>query len=163
MGNLILPKKVTIQLLDGYGKPFKISDVIVTIHLFARYKNDIYLSPFVSDNSGKVIFTQRDVDIELEKISGSMDYVRVETCFPFVEIFANQPEEIDIALERREKYWPKLRDEEKARWDSIEDLLNAYRRARNKELKIEKGISRIRDEWNGEKDQYSYNLSVNKK
>lgn len=163
MGNIILPQKVVIQLVDGFGEPINISDVIVTVHLFARHKNDIYLAPFISDNFGMIMITRKDLDSEIEKISGSMDYYPVKTCFPFIEIFVNQPEDIARLLNEREKYWPVLLDEEKHRWNSIDDLLNGYRQARNKELNILKGISRIRDEWDGTQRKYMYNLAVYKK
>ncbi len=163
MRNLILPQKVVIQLVDGFGKPFMISDVIITVHLFAKYKNDIYLKPFVSDNSGIITITRKDLDCEIEKFRGSMDYYLVEPCFPFIEIYATQPEEIEKALTEREKYWNVLLDEEKERWNSIDDLLNAYRQAKNKEVKIRKGISRIRDEWDGEQNEYKYELVIYEK
>jgi hypothetical protein len=165
MGNLILPQKVIIQLIDDSGKPLEISDVIFTVQLFATHKNDFYLSPFVSDKSGKVAISRKELDNEIKAIysSGLMDYAPVETCHPFVEIFPNQPEDIEKALSTREKIWVALLDGEKERWGSMKKLLNVYRQAKNHELMISKEFSRIRDEWAGEKDEYVYNLRINKK
>lgn len=156
---------VEVQLMDGFGKPFEISNVIITVHLFARRKNDFYLGPFVSDKSGKVKITQRELVNEIQATisTGIMDYSSAETCFPFIEIFVNPPEDIDRALNAREKHWNILLGGEKERWDSMEDLLNVYRHAKNKDVKISKELSRIRDEWDGERDEYHYSLSINKK
>lgn len=165
MGNLVLPQKVTVQLIDGFGAPFEISDVIVTVHLFARHKNDFYLGPYFSDNSGKVIISNKDLVLSIKSTlsSGLMDYYPVNDCYSFVEVFVDQPEDVARALNAREKYWVTLLDGEKERWGTMKNLLSVYRRAKNKEIKISKELSRVRDEWGGEKDECVYNLLVNKK
>jgi hypothetical protein len=164
MGNLILPQKAVIQLVDDFGEPLQIPDVIFTLHLFATHKNDFYLSPFVSDNSGKAIITREELNNEIRATysSGLMDYASVETCHPLIEIFINQPEDIERALNAREKLWVVLLDGEKERWGSVENLINVYRQAKNNELKLSKELSRLTDDWNGEKEEYVYNLGVNK-
>jgi hypothetical protein len=115
MKNLVPPQKVIVQLMDGFGAALEISNVIFTIHLSARLKNDFYLGPFISDKSGKVMITRKDLDnaIKATYSSGLMDYVPVETCYPFIEIFRNQPEDIERALNAREKFWVVLLDGEK--------------------------------------------------
>ena len=163
--NIVLPQKVTIQLVDGSGAAIELSNVIFTVQLFSRHKNNFYLGPFISDNSGKVVITQTDLENEIKATysSGMMDYAPVETCHPFVEIFLMQPEGIERALNARENVWTILLDGEKDRWGTLQNLLTAYRQAKNSEIKISKDLSHIRDEWNGKKDEYIYNLTINNK
>jgi hypothetical protein len=55
---------------------------------------------------------------------------------------------------------PDVLDGEKERWRSMKNLLAVYRRARNSELGE---TAHIRDEWDGHKDEYTYNLRANQK
>ncbi len=56
--NLILPKKVTIRLVDNRKQPVPIANVILGVHLFASRKNDFYLGPYVSNADGIVVITK---------------------------------------------------------------------------------------------------------
>ena len=163
--NIVLPQKVTIQLVDSSGTAIELSNVIFTIQLFARHKNNFYLGPFSSDDSGKVVISQTDLENEVKATysSGLMDYAPVETCHPIVEIFPMQPEDIERALNARENVWTILLDGEKDRWGTLQNLLTVYRQAKNNEIKISKDLSLIRDEWNGKKDEYIYSFTINNK
>jgi hypothetical protein len=167
MSNLVLPERVTIQLIDNHRKPFALSNVLLTVCLFARRKNDFFLGPYVSNASGIVEITGLDLrhDIDATYDSGLMDYVAAENAFSFVEIRLEHPDDIDRALKSRTTAWTSLLKGEKERWGTMEKLLNEYRNASNPGLVVNKGssISRIRDEWDGSQTQYNYDLMVQKK
>lgn len=165
MTNIVLPEKVTIQLTDNRDGPLALPRVLFTVRLFARHRNDFFLGPYVSNDSGLVKITRTDLhhDIEAAYESGLMDYVPVETCFSFVEIRLDHPEDIEKAIKSRTEYWTSLLKGEKERWGTIQNLLDTYRTAANHSLRVDKGFPRIRDEWNGSKDKYDYRLVVQKK
>ena len=159
---LILPDLVTIALRDGSDRPIKVPNVVFSVHLFARRKNDFELLPFSSDADGRVTITRRDLECEIASAydSGLMDYVAVESCFPLVELRLLSAQQIDQALAARIKGWRSLLKGEADRWASIDDLLRVYRNARNKDFVVYEGYSRVRDEWDGRQRDYHYAYSV---
>jgi hypothetical protein len=161
MANLILPEKVTLQLTDMQERSLEIPDVVFYVHFFARHKNDFHLGPYVSDKSGKIVISQQELiwNIQATYDSGLMDYSAVETCYPSIEIILEHPDLIKRTLATREKVWNALLKGEKERWETLENLLNTYRRAKNDQLDISKG-AKIRDEWDGAKMEYDYNFPV---
>lgn len=165
MANLILPNKVTIQLTDNREIPLAFPNALFTVCLFARHKNDFHLGPYISTDSGLVEITQSDLqnDIDSTYESGLMDYVSVETCFPFVEIRLDHPDDIDRAIKSRTEYWTSLLKGEKKRWGNMQNLLNAYYSSTNSKLQAIKGFSRIRDEWGGSKIEYNYKFMIQEK
>lgn len=165
MANLILPDEVTIQLFDTDGQPMQIENVLFSVHLFARHKNDFNLGPYVSDPTGKVVISNADLrnDIVATHDSGCMDYCAVEGAFPFVEIRLSHPDDIDrIINARTTTAWTSLLKGEKERWGTMDNLIQTYRNASNPELMVWKGFSKIRDEWDGKKTQYHYDLEYRK-
>lgn len=162
MENLIIPKKVTIRLTDNRGTPLPIENVIFTVHLFARRKNDFNLGPYVSNIDGVVVITETDIRHEVAATydSGLMDYVSVETCHTLVEIRLEPDENIQRALNCRETAWKNLLKGETERWGSMQNLLRTYREATNNRLK---DLSRIRADWDGSKEEYEYNFPINLK
>jgi hypothetical protein len=54
MGNLIIPNKATIRLLDERDQPVRLANIIFTVHLYARRKNDFDLGPYLSDDTGVI-------------------------------------------------------------------------------------------------------------
>lgn len=165
MQNLIFPQKVTVRLVDGRGKPVPLANVIVTVHLFARRKNDFDLGPYVSNEMGVITFTESDLrhDVEATYDGGLMDYVSVESCYTFVEVRIKTEESVLQALNARENVWKNLLKGERERWGSIENLLSAYRQSNNGLLNVHKDLSRVRDDWDGSKSEYQYDLRVSLK
>lgn len=161
MTNLILPQKVAIQLTDPTGKPLAIPDVLFEVHLFAQHKNDFDLGPYVSDSFGVVLITHDDLkhDIQATYSSGLMDYA-IGTCFSVVEITLLTPDDIQKRLKVRQTVWNLLLDGEEARWGSLNSLIDAYKRARNNQFQSWSVFPRIRDEWDGAKQEYLYFFPV---
>jgi hypothetical protein len=162
MGNLIIPEKVTIRLKDNHGQPLPMANVIFGIHLFARHKNDFHLGPYVSNTDGIVVITGTDIqhDVEATYDSGLMDYVSVETCHTLAEIQLETADDIQKALHCRETEWTSLLKGETERWGSMNNLLKIYRQAANSRLNVCMGFSRIRDDWDGSKEEYGYDFAV---
>jgi hypothetical protein len=52
---------------------------------------------------------------------------------------------------------------EKTLWQSPEELIERFRNANNRALAISEGFSRIRDEWDGRKQEYGYDFYVTQK
>ena len=165
MANLVLPDEVTIQLLDTNGQPMQMENVLFSIHLFARQKNDFNLGPFVSDSTGKVLISNTDLrnDIAATYDSGCMDYCAVEGAFPLVEIRLSHPDDIDRIINARTTAWKSLLKGEKERWGTMENLISTYRNSSNHKLKVWKGFSKIRDEWDGTNKQYHYDFRIQEK
>ena len=166
MANLILPDEVTIQLIDTQDQPMAMANVLFSIYLFARHKNDFHLGPYVSDSSGTVTIPLTDLrhDIAANHSSGCMDYAPVEKAFSLIEIRLDHPDDIDrIINARTTTSWTSLLNGEEERWGTMDNLIQTYRSASNRELRVMKNFSRIRDEWDGSKKKYQYKFRVQKK
>jgi len=103
---LVIPEHIEIQLTTSAGVPYKQSNVIVGIHSFATRKNDIELSPFISDKNGIITIT-KDQIIERARnfISyGIMDYNSLESAKSTVELFIWTKDKIQRYL----NYWEPL-------------------------------------------------------
>ncbi len=135
MSNLLLPNRVAIQLVDRNKLPLKMAGVLFRIHLFARARNDFTLQPFASDGEGIVTILKEELEAEVQANydSGVMDCDHVSTCFPSVEIQLLSVEDIERAVKAR-KIWKNLLAGERDRWISMDQLLDVYRNACNKEL-----------------------------
>jgi hypothetical protein len=163
MGNLIIPQKITIHLIDYHGQLCALGNVLFTIHLFARRKNDFHLGPYLSDKDGIVTITEGDLrhDIDATYDSGLMDYTSVEDCHALVEIQPNTVDDIKRAIHSRETVWTNLLKGEKERWGSMQNLLKTYRESSNHRLVLPAVFPRIRDEWDGIKPEYEYDFRIN--
>ena len=106
------------------------------------------------------MISKKDIEAEVraQYDSGLMDYHDVGTCFPMVEISPLSQDGIDRAIEAR-KTWTSLLGGEQERWTSIEQLLDVYRTANNRRLRISQ-FSRIRDNWDEVGAEYSYDYIV---
>jgi hypothetical protein len=87
-----------------------------------------------------------------------MDYVHVGTCSPSIEIPLLSGEDIPRAIEAR-KIWTNLLAGERDRWDSMERLLDVYRKVNNGRLFADRSPS-IRDDWDKIGAQYTYDFIV---
>jgi hypothetical protein len=65
MHSLILPERVTIQLVDKNKSQVSISNVLFGIRAFARHKNDFNLQPFPTDSDGLVTITKKELEADL--------------------------------------------------------------------------------------------------
>jgi hypothetical protein len=160
MHSLILPERVTIQLVDKNKVPVKLSNILFGIRAFARRKNDFNLQPFPTGNDGLVTITSKELeaDVAANYDSGVMDYAHISDCSPSVEIRILTEEEIKSAVDAR-KIWTKLLAGERDRWKSLEQLLTLYRNANNGRLLADE-CPPMRVEWREGGAEYSYKFVV---
>jgi hypothetical protein len=176
---LIIPDKIEIQLTNLKGEKLYLKDVLVCIKINAALKNNIELSPFKSDEKGKIIINKNEILAKIEGVfdNGLMDYASIETASHEVEIkiidqsaiferiiyISNKLETIN----RNKEYFKKtarnedlnmlLNGVEKSNKELIE-LLKLYEISFNKKLSLD--CSTIYDNWN--KDQIvNYSLVIN--
>jgi hypothetical protein len=160
MDNLILPERVTIQLVETNKSPVSMSNVLLGITAFARRKNDFHLQPFATDTGGLVTITKKELEAEVTANydSGVMDYAHISECSPSVEIRLLTEEVIRGAVEAR-KIWTKLLAGERDRWKSLEQLLTLYRNANNGRLLAQESPP-VRVDWNRDGAEYSHKFVV---
>jgi hypothetical protein len=161
MNSLVLPNKVVIKLLDKHLLPVRLAGVLFNVRLFARHKDNFTLGPYASDGDGLVTILREEIDAEINANydSGWMNYGRVSDCVPAVEIRLLSEDDIHRAVEARKKVWKDLLAGERDRWSSMEQLLTVYESAKNVSLLIDESTP-IRDEWDEDGAEYSYNCVV---
>ena len=100
---MTLPDKIIIQLVTEDGQPFKQEDILIGIQTLAERKNDINLSPFLSDNNGKIEITNSQLrETAHDFISyGIMDHLTIESAKDNIEIYLLGEKEIKDNLD----YW----------------------------------------------------------
>jgi hypothetical protein len=157
--NLVLPERITVQLIDSKGSSIRMSDVLFRITAFATRKNDYCMQPFATDDEGLATITKAQLESEVAKNqdSGVMDYAGIITCSPIVEIRLLTDEEIRRATEAR-KIWKRLLSGERDRWESLEQLLAVYKTANNGRLLTLEPT--LRPVWNGLETNHSYLFPV---
>ena len=159
--HLVFPERVEIQLLDPEKHRYRVENVILGVHTFARFRNDYYLGPFFSNTDGLVTITKEALRAGVEQsiAYALMDYMDVDTCFPLIEIYFMQQKNIDFVIERLQA--GRITRWELELWNSAEELIMRYSNSGNKDLRIpSKGF---RDEWDGSQDKYNYNFIVTPK
>ncbi|MEQ8523045.1 hypothetical protein [Gracilimonas sp.] len=103
---LTVPEHIEVQLVNSKGEPFKQAKIVVGIRTFATRKNDIELSPFVSNELGIVNISNADIQDRAENFIsyGIMDYNSLESAEPTVELFIWTKDKITKYL----NYWEPL-------------------------------------------------------
>jgi hypothetical protein len=163
MTNLTLPEIATVRLKTGTGQDYRMPNIVFSVDTHARRRNDYHLGPFFSDESGVIAITRKLLDIYVEATleSGLMDYTPISDCYSLVEIRLWSENELERAIRGRQT-WGLLK-REKDLWKSPEELMERLRNANNRKLLIVEGFSRIRDEWDGSKQEYAYDYYVRPK
>src|SRR5215467_14113559 len=153
----VLPKQVTIQLVDSRSNPIRMANVLFGITAFASRKNDYHLQPFGTDSEGLATITkdQLEAEVAANLSSGLMDYDHISGCSSTVEIRMLTNEEIERAVKARQTMWRALLDGERDRWQSIEQLLAFYEHASNSRLLAIRPAMRVT--WRWDTAEYSYN------
>lgn len=161
MNNLVLPNRVSIQLVGRDLLPIRLPSVLFKVTLFARQRNDFTLGPFATDADGFVTILRRELDADVASNYDSdlMGHYHVNDCIPKVEIRLWSAEDIARAVRARTTIWTKLLSGERERWNSIEELLTVYRNANNARLAVDQSTP-IRDDWVKAGAEYTYNCVV---
>ncbi len=113
MQTLFIPDKIKINLLDKQGNPLRQGNILIGIHTFATHKNNIDISPFLSDTAGQFIITKDQIkeraDIFIDY--GIMDYGSLESARPDIKIYCWG----NNSLNRYINYWTMLLKNKKTR------------------------------------------------
>jgi len=175
---LNLPDKIEIQFYDKADKPLRQDKLLVGIRTFATHKNDIDLSPFVSDLNGLVTITQADLKKTADNFIsyGLMDYGSIESAKPNIEIYfwgndslkkyldywtsvlANKKD-----LKNYEKWGNTLgkRDREAALIEKQErEIFAQFETCFNRQTKIKKDLTLINDTWDGTQATKIYKVNL---
>ena len=97
---LFVPEHITIELLNKKNEPFRCANVLLGIKTYASYRNDIDMSPLVSDADGLITITKAEI-MEIVKefiMGGIMDYSSLESANPDVEIYFWGKSDVNIYL-----------------------------------------------------------------
>lgn len=117
------PEKVTFRLINNNTQR-PVSNIAVSLILYAHKKNNYYVGPNISDSEGLLSFGKEDCvkEINNSKRFYLMDYASsLEECLPKVSIKIKLKKEIEFAVENMRR----LRDIYQKYWDCSEEYLNA--------------------------------------
>jgi hypothetical protein len=181
MQTLFIPDKIQIDFFDGNNNPLRQDKILIGIRTFANHKNDINLSPFLTDSSGSVTITSVDIKERFDNFVsyGLMDYSSLETAKPKIEIYfwGNK------SLDRYISYWTKLLSGKKdlkqfERWgDQFGKLqkefakieqkereeLKLYETSFNKSTKISDDLILVSDSWDKQNTELKYRVKLDTK
>jgi hypothetical protein len=106
MQTLFIPDKIQIDFLDGNNNPLRQDKILIGIRTFANHKNDIDLSPFLTDSMGSLTINSVDIKDRFDSFVsyGLMDYSSLETAKPGIEIYFWGNKSLDRYID----YWTKL-------------------------------------------------------
>ncbi len=106
MQTLFLPDNLHIDIIDKEGNPFRQENILIGIQTFATHKNDINISPFLTDANGHITIKKDELKNKADIFIsyGLMDYVSVEYAKPDINIYfwGNK------AIDRYITYWSTL-------------------------------------------------------
>jgi hypothetical protein len=163
--NLCIPELVTVRLLDPHGEPYHRADLLLSVHAFARRRNDYSLGPFPTDSSGVARITKADLQAEVSSNldADCMGHYDICDCHSSVEISLWTPDEILRIHDFRLSHWTSLLSGEQRRWSSMADMLALYSRA----LVATRSLSGLhaiafRADWTDSSEKYSYDLRLQK-
>ena len=106
MQTLFIPEKIQIELLDTKGNSLRQDKILIGIKTIANHKNNISISPFLSDQNGIITITAADIKNAVDYFVsyGLMDYSTLVSAKPEIEINYWGTESLDRYI----NYWTKL-------------------------------------------------------
>ncbi|MFH1318477.1 MAG: hypothetical protein ABIH71_05630 [Candidatus Omnitrophota bacterium] len=132
------PEYITFKLVDKVTKA-PVSNIAVSLILYAHRKNNYYVGPKITNNEGLVILKKEEClkEIKSSKEFYLMDYFStLEQCLAKVSIEIDSIEQIEIGLKKTREF----RDIYKDYWDCSEEYLKTLEKVDN-----DKYISKIYD------------------
>ena len=113
MQTLFIPEIIRLEILGKSGDPFRQENILVGIKTFATHKNDIDISPFLSDKEGCITISKEQLSHRADIFIsyGLMDYVSLVYAKPDIQIYfwGNN------SLDRYINYWSTLLNHKKNR------------------------------------------------
>jgi len=178
MKTLYIPDKIDIDFLDANENPIHQENILVGIRVLANHKNDIDLSPFLTDRSGHLTITSENIKYRYENFIsyGLMDYSSLESAKPEIEIYFWGNKSLNKYIE----YWSNILSKKTdfkqfEKWgDSLGKLQKEFALIEQKEredLKIFEGcfnhnvhqredISIVIDSWDKPSPQRTYKAII---
>lgn len=126
MQTLFIPDKIEIEILDKQGNPFRQENILLGIHTYATHKNNIDISPFLSDKDGRITITKEQLvnraDIFISY--GIMDYGTLKSARPEIKIFFWGND----CLDRYINYWTMILRNKKDRqqYEKLGDIMGKF-------------------------------------
>ena len=178
MQTLFIPDIIRIKLLDKHGNPLKQGNILIGIHTFATHKNNIDVSPFLSDKTGQFVITKDQIkkraDIFISY--GIMDYGSLESARPDIEIYfwGNK------SLDRYINYWTMILGNKKTRVKTEMEIkllghlerefaeidkreteeLEIYSKCFNGQINLSDDVVLVTDHWNKPEDEKIYAVTL---
>lgn len=178
MQTLFIPDKIQIDFLDAENNPLRQDKILIGIRTFANRKNDIDLSPFLTDKNGTIKITFQDIKNNFDNFIsyGLMDYSSMESAKPEIEIYFWGKKSLDSYinywtrilenkddLKQFEKWGNKLgkREIESAKIERRErEELKIFLTCFNRTIKKYDDIIIVKDNWDRENDIVEYNVKL---
>jgi hypothetical protein len=103
MQTLYLPDIIHIDFFDKSDNPLRQENILIGIHTFATRKNNIDLSPFLSDKDGHISITKEQLENRADIFIsyGIMDYGSLDSAKPDIQIYFWGNNSIDRYID----YW----------------------------------------------------------
>ncbi|MFL5742872.1 MAG: hypothetical protein ACJ75B_21815 [Flavisolibacter sp.] len=178
MQALFIPDIIKINLRERHGNPLRQENVLIGIHTFATHKNNINISPFLSDTTGQFIITKDQIkeraDIFIDY--GIMDYGSLESARPDIQIYywGNN------SLNRYINYWTMLLKNKKTRVKTEMEIkllghmeqrfaeitkreteeLEVYSNCFNRQTKLSDDIILVSDHWDRPENEKAYTATL---
>jgi len=114
MQTLFIPDIIQIDITDKQDNRIRQENILLGIKTFATHKNDIDLSPFLTDNEGHITITNEQIrnraDIFISY--GIMDYIGIDYAKPNIKIYYWGYDSLDRYI----NYWTMLLKNKKDKW-----------------------------------------------
>jgi len=113
MQTLFIPDIIRLEITGKTGDPFRQENILVGIKTFATHKNDIDISPFLSDKEGGITITKEQLSHRADIFIsyGLMDYVSLIYAKPGIQIYFWGNNRLDHCI----SYWSSLLNHKKNR------------------------------------------------
>ena len=179
MQTLLIPDIIRLEITDKSGDPFRQENILVGIKTFATHKNDIDISPFLSNKEGRITISKEQVSHRADIFIsyGLMDYVSLVYAKPDVQIYfwGNN------SLDRYINYWSTLLNQKKNRKQTEmeikllkkfekdfaeirkreEEELDIFKSCFNRSTKQYEDIILVEDTWDKLFSEKNYKVSLN--
>ena len=178
MQTLFIPDVIKINLLDKRGNSINQGNILIGIHTFATHKNNIDISPFLSDTTGQFVITKDQIkkraDIFIDY--GIMDYDMLEYARPGIQIYywGNK------SLDRYINYWAMILRDKKTRVKTEMEIkllghleqefakidkreteeLEIYSNCFNREINLNDDVVLVTDHWDKPADEKVYSVTL---
>ncbi|HMG83564.1 MAG TPA: hypothetical protein VK559_11060 [Ferruginibacter sp.] len=178
MQTLFIPDLIKINIQDQNGNLFKQENILLGIKTIATHKNDIDLSPFLTDSQGYITITKEQIknraDIFISY--GLMDYVGLEYAKPNIQIYYWGNDNLDKSI----THWKQILNNKKNKpqnkntesimrefakqFAEIEiresEELNLFENSFNLKTKQRQDIILIEDQWDAPIKEKTYTLTL---